>query len=67
MLAAPRTVGISEDAALTRAQRGVLGAVSVLMLVEAVLLGIIDIGIHVQYMYMSRVQSVVGSSPTRGS
>ena len=48
MLAAPRTVGISEDAALTRAQRGVLGAVSVLMLVEAVLLGIIDIGIHVQ-------------------
>ena len=44
VLAAPRTVGISEDAALTRAQRGVLGAVSVLMLVEAVLLGIIDIG-----------------------
>ena len=51
VLAAPRTVGISEDAALTRAQRGVLGAVSVLMLVEAVLLGIIDIGTCI-YMYI---------------
>ena len=44
VLASPETVGISEDAALSRVQRGVLGGVSIVMLIEAVLFGTIDIG-----------------------
>ena len=47
VLVAPTTVGISEELALTKAQRGVLGAVSIIMLIEAVVFGIIDIGIYV--------------------
>ena len=54
VLAAPATVGVTEDVALTPAQRGVLGGVSILMLIEAVLCGIVDIGravqvLHIQY------------------
>lgn len=44
VLAAPDVVGIVEDVQLTNAQRGVLGAVSVVMVVEAFLLGTIDTG-----------------------
>ena len=44
VLASPTTVGISEELALTEAQRAVLGAVSVVMLIEAVIFGVIDIG-----------------------
>ena len=44
VLVAPTTVGITEELALSEAQRGVLGAVSVVMLIEAVAFGIIDIG-----------------------
>ena len=46
VLAVPETVGLAEDVALTRAQRGVLGGVSIVMLIEAVIFGVIDIGIH---------------------
>lgn len=45
VLAAPGAVGISEELQLTRAQRGVLGGISVLMVIEAVALGLVDIGI----------------------
>ena len=45
VLVAPGTVGISEDLQLTRTQRGVLGGISVLMVIEAVVLGVVDIGI----------------------
>ena len=44
VLVAPTTVGISEELALTRAQRGVLGGVSIIMLIEAIIFGVIDIG-----------------------
>ena len=44
VLAAPDVVGIAEDVQLSSAQRGVLGAVSVVMVVEAFLLGTIDTG-----------------------
>ena len=44
VLADPEALGIAEDVALTAAQRGVLGAVSIVMLIEAVILGVIDIG-----------------------
>ena len=44
LLAAPSRVGISEELALTKTQRGVLGGVSIIMLIEAVAFGVIDIG-----------------------
>ena len=44
VLATPSRVGISDDVALTKGQRAVLGAVSIIMLIEAVAFGVIDIG-----------------------
>lgn len=45
VLTVPAAVGVTEDVALTSVQRGVLGGVSIVMLIEAVLFGVIDIGI----------------------
>ena len=42
VLTVPAAVGVTEDVALTS---GVLGGVSIVMLIEAVLFGVIDIGI----------------------
>ena len=44
MLVTPAMLGVSEELALTATQRGVLGGVSILMLIEAAAFGIIDIG-----------------------
>ena len=49
VLTAPSLVGVTEDAALTPVQRGVLGGTSIILLIEAVLFGVIDIGIYMQY------------------
>jgi hypothetical protein len=44
ILVSPRQVGVAEEDELEKEQRAVLGAVSVLMLVEAMALGSINIG-----------------------
>jgi hypothetical protein len=56
VLVSPETVGISEEAALSRVQRGVLGGVSIVMLIEAVLFGTIDIGTNRQRARLIKTQ-----------
>ena len=45
-LVSPRRLGIAEESELTRAQRAVLGTVSVVMFIEAIALGSFDIGMY---------------------
>ncbi len=46
VLSSPGTLGINDDIALSSAQRYVLGAITIVMLVEAFLLGTIDTGVE---------------------
>ena len=47
LLVSPTTVGISDENALTETQRTVLGVVTIIMLVEAMAFGSIDIGMYI--------------------
>lgn len=58
MLAVPRSVGVPEHAVLTSVQRGILGGVSIILLIEAVLYGVTDIGIYMCNQYLTYIQNM---------
>ena len=55
LLVSPTMVGISDENALTETQRTVLGVVTIIMLVEAMAFGSIDIGMYT-FIYVLGVQ-----------
>lgn len=75
VLASPSTLGISDAVALKSEQRYLLGAVTIVMLVEAFLLGVIDTGVerrrikilkaqrHLRQQYLNKLKESVHSPP----